>query len=322
MASTRVKVAPAGTEVRQLALVGDSISFATQAGTEYSNFTRYGDLLARALKGWGVNRYSTDWGNSFGVWQNGTTPRDLVYRDLASSGYSSGMWPAGVKGRSVPRETFGAAMTVTGVTNEAYPVVTTSTDHGLASGDIVEISGVGGATGVNNVFAVRVASSTTFRLYNAGGVSPGTYTSGGTAYRARYTPAVDFLLVQFGTNESNAGAPLPYDGSNYQAALRGLLDAWPNARRKYVFQSWVPSTGATATTQGRQDYHDAVIAAAAAATPGVDQSAAVGAVFDRGTGTSVTPPAGLTYDGTHANAAGFAALFNAIWPAVWADLYT
>lgn len=70
------------------------------------------------------------------------------------------------------------AKLVSGVTNTADPTITTTTAHGLAVGDRVAISGVGGATGVNRNFdVVTVPTTTTFTVTLA--TAPGTYTSGG-----------------------------------------------------------------------------------------------------------------------------------------------
>jgi len=66
---------------------------------------------------------------------------------------------------------------ITGVTNTTNPLVT-SANHGLWTGDLVNINGVGGATGVNGQqLRVVVADANSFYV-NVG--APGAYTSGGT----------------------------------------------------------------------------------------------------------------------------------------------
>ena len=67
--------------------------------------------------------------------------------------------------------------TITGVTN-ANPAVVTDADHGLTSGTVVRITGVVGATGVNdqNLPVTRLSSSTFSVAVAAGGA----YVSGGT----------------------------------------------------------------------------------------------------------------------------------------------
>src|SRR5205823_2236032 len=63
--------------------------------------------------------------------------------------------------------------------NGTFPLVVTSPNHGLQSGDRVQISGVLGATRANGVFTVAVTDANHFALVG-GNSSGGTYTSGGT----------------------------------------------------------------------------------------------------------------------------------------------
>lgn len=65
---------------------------------------------------------------------------------------------------------------ITGATN-ATPIVITSANHGLATGDVVNISGVGGNTAANGIFTVTVVDADTFQLDGSHG--NGAYTSGG-----------------------------------------------------------------------------------------------------------------------------------------------
>ena len=65
---------------------------------------------------------------------------------------------------------------VTGVTN-ANPAVVTSASHGLVSGTVVTVAGVGGATGANGTRVATVLSGSTFSVPVAAG---GSYTSGGS----------------------------------------------------------------------------------------------------------------------------------------------
>jgi hypothetical protein len=66
---------------------------------------------------------------------------------------------------------------ITGVTNTTNPLVT-SANHGLWTGDLVNINGVGGATGVNGQQLRVVVVDVNSFYVNVG--APGTYTSGGT----------------------------------------------------------------------------------------------------------------------------------------------
>ena len=66
---------------------------------------------------------------------------------------------------------------ITGATNAAPIVVTTSLAHGYSTGDVVQISGTNGNTATNGVFKITVTSSTQFSLDDSSG--NGTYSSGG-----------------------------------------------------------------------------------------------------------------------------------------------
>jgi hypothetical protein len=56
------------------------------------------------------------------------------------------------------------ANTITGVSTANPGVVTTSAAHGLVTGQVVGIEGVGGATQANGVWTVTVLSTTTFSI--------------------------------------------------------------------------------------------------------------------------------------------------------------
>jgi hypothetical protein len=71
----------------------------------------------------------------------------------------------------------GGTGTITGATN-ATPIVITSAAHGLATDDVVSISGVGGNTSANNTWIITVIDANTFSLDNASGTAA--YTGGGT----------------------------------------------------------------------------------------------------------------------------------------------
>lgn len=77
--------------------------------------------------------------------------------------------------------------TVTNATNASPIVITTSTAHGFATGDNVNISGVGGNTAANGDFVITVLTSTTFSLDSSTG--SGAYTSGGTVVDKSLLPA-------------------------------------------------------------------------------------------------------------------------------------
>jgi Tfp pilus tip-associated adhesin PilY1 len=72
---------------------------------------------------------------------------------------------------------------ITGASNTSPMVVTTSTAHGLTTGDFVAIAGVEGNTAANGLHKITVQSTTTFSLLNADGTpttGTGEYIGGGT----------------------------------------------------------------------------------------------------------------------------------------------
>ncbi len=71
----------------------------------------------------------------------------------------------------------GSTGTITAATNTT-PIVITSAGHGLATGDVVKITGVGGNTSANNTFVVTVLTLNTFELDDSSGTAE--YTGGGT----------------------------------------------------------------------------------------------------------------------------------------------
>lgn len=74
-------------------------------------------------------------------------------------------------------EAVGGTGTITAASN-ATPIVITSTAHGLATGDVVKIEGVGGNTSANNTWTITVLTANTFSLDGSTGTA--TYNGGGT----------------------------------------------------------------------------------------------------------------------------------------------
>jgi hypothetical protein len=72
------------------------------------------------------------------------------------------------------------SVTISAITKASPPVVTTPMPHGLADGNIVKLTGIGGMTELNNgTFIVNVLTGVTFELLNINALGYGTYTSGG-----------------------------------------------------------------------------------------------------------------------------------------------
>ncbi len=87
---------------------------------------------------------------------------------------------------------------ITGATN-ATPIVITSANHGLNSGDIIDITGVNGNTNANGTFQIIVLTPNTFELYDVNTGLPiagnANYTNGGT-----WTQSVGGHGLQTGDN--------------------------------------------------------------------------------------------------------------------------
>lgn len=84
-------------------------------------------------------------------------------------------------------------------------VVVTSNDHGLATGDVVYITGVNGMTQINGAaFTVRKIDNNQVALSGIVGTSYGTYTNGGTMTKCRNTSCNVFVTATghgFSTND-------------------------------------------------------------------------------------------------------------------------
>jgi hypothetical protein len=96
--------------------------------------------------------------------------------------------------------TFQASKAVSGVTVANPAVVTTSTAHGLATGQQVTISGTGGATAVNGTWTVTVLSGTTFSVAVN---NTNAWTSGGTVYHVGTAAGAVGLLAVVAGEDGN-----------------------------------------------------------------------------------------------------------------------
>lgn len=85
--------------------------------------------------------------------------------------------------------------TITAITN-ANPAVVTSTDHGLVTGVVIEITGVVGMTEVNGgTFTITVINVNSFSLNGIDSTAFGVYVSGGTWLRSSYSGTVQATPV-------------------------------------------------------------------------------------------------------------------------------
>lgn len=100
--------------------------------------------------------------------------------------------------------------------------VTTSTNHGLANGDVVDISGVtGGTTSFNGSFTITVTGATTFTYSQTGSDESGTTSSSSLVTSG--TP-----LSEMGIDEGLYYAPVLFYGTNAQQPLWRTTDAQPH----------------------------------------------------------------------------------------------
>lgn len=85
---------------------------------------------------------------------------------------------------------------ITGATNAGVsPIVITSANHGLATGNQVLITGVGGNTNANGTFIITVVDANSFSLNGSTG-GPANYTTGGTwTYSNRTPPLVSGTTI-------------------------------------------------------------------------------------------------------------------------------
>ncbi len=128
-------------------------------------------LVRQSVASDAVRNFSAGTGSVFnsGAYA-GNAPR-LVCRHNLAIGIGAGTPPADVVLATMTAVT-GA---ITGATN-ANPIVIASTAHGLSSGNMVGISGVGGNTAANGNWTVTVVDADHFSIHVAGN---GAYTSGG-----------------------------------------------------------------------------------------------------------------------------------------------
>ena len=84
-------------------------------------------------------------------------------------------------------------------------IVVTTTAHELVTGDIVAVAGVGGVTGANGSWSVRVLSDTTFEL--VGSTFAGSFTSGGHVEAPRHAKPLNISSVANATDGVDLEVP-------------------------------------------------------------------------------------------------------------------
>ncbi len=130
----------------------------------------------------------------------------------------------------------GATGSITGCTN-ANPPVVDSAAHGLSVDDIVTLSGVVGATGINGTFRVSAVTTDTFTLQTLAAANPGApgaYSSGGTWYKANYTGSRATALTTLnGVYVKNGATSRRYVGTIRITATAGQTE--DSAARRLVW---------------------------------------------------------------------------------------
>lgn len=155
------------------------------------------------------------------IQQEGTLTVDVLVRNSGGSPVNLDALPAyrvygpnGLMSLGAGSLSLAETGTITGATN-ASPVVITSANHGLSTGQQVTVAGVGGNTNANGTFTVTAIDANSFSLNGSTGNSA--YTSGGTWNTAGlYTVVIAAL-----------GAEGYLAGTTYSVLLSGSLSSTP-----------------------------------------------------------------------------------------------
>lgn len=147
-----------------------------------------------------------------------------------------------------------APLTVTGATNATPIEITTSTTHGLADGEQVQIFQVLGNVAANGLYYAKVTGTTKFTIYRAwtsgAPATPvagsGAYTSGGFAWPEAFAAAV--TLPADGDALSAAAFNTPYEsGIDRETYLLGRVGQFRNSniKEQHVFTGGTVYTALT-----------------------------------------------------------------------------
>jgi hypothetical protein len=109
---------------------------------------------------------------------------------------------------------------IVGASNASPIVITTQAAHGLVTGDVVCLVGVGGNTAARGTFTVTVLTTTTFSLDSSAG--NGDWTRGGRWYQAVDDP-------------DGQEIPLLLDGSRYLGVVPGEIGLVEGGRYAVIF---------------------------------------------------------------------------------------
>lgn len=153
------------------------------AGAAYNLVTPW---QADKLEWFNYTKFATNDNNLQGVWFRDFPAGDGLIINRGTTTLTSTLEGTnGVTINNTPSAFANEHLVISTVSTATPAVVTTSTAHGLTTGDRVVLTKLAGDVGsiLNNyTYVVRVLSSTTFSLYDVYGIpiaNAGTYTSGG-----------------------------------------------------------------------------------------------------------------------------------------------
>jgi hypothetical protein len=188
-------------------------------------------LNAPGLRGYSIAHNSIREPDRGGIKIDGNTTTKAVRDGFVTNNYvwkpnSDKTSPAsyyGIEGGSLQNTIFSENIVralsgdITGAT-AASPIVITSSEHDLTTGDTVIISGVGGVTAANGTFTATAINKDTFSL--DGTTGSGSYTADTGAFNAALYVNYGTRLEYFGTNGPNLNVMILNNQST------GLLKGW------------------------------------------------------------------------------------------------
>lgn len=162
---------------------------------------------------------------------------------------------------------------LTGITR-ASPAVVTETSHGRATGDVVQITSVGGMTEVNDkVFVIEKIDANTYKLVDVDSTGYGAYTSGGEVLTGSFStfcelkgynrqggssPEIDATTVCSEAQEYEIGLPnfgttqLDFNFAPRTAVQQAIADFYSgdNAGETWAVKVTLPNSGGAAVQLG------------------------------------------------------------------------
>jgi Flp pilus assembly protein TadG len=123
----------------------------------------------------------------------------------------------------------GSGISISGASRANPARITTSSNHGLSTGDTVWITGVNGMTQLNNKsYVITVTSTTQFTLNGVNSSSYSTYSSGGTVTKCQ-APACAVVVTTSTSHDFATNDNVRITGVNGMTQINtiGTLTVWP-----------------------------------------------------------------------------------------------